>query len=258
MAPQPVRPARNIRQVGRLQRTPKPCGCKETPALPPVTFTAPTPAPALPNPVLINLKRRPDRLTAALAEFARIGVSPRVVTAVDGHALPLPDAWKAAGAGAYGCSLSHRRVLEDAIAAGQTEIAVFEDDVTFVPDFAERFAEFMEKVPSDWDMIFLGGQHMQQPDDLDNGVLLCNQVHRTHAYIVRGECLKELYGLWAAVPGHVDHVWGKHQRSWNVYAPSTWLCGQSASKSDINGRELPERYWQPKKRSLKRRGAVVR
>jgi hypothetical protein len=47
------------RQLGRVQ---KPCGCKETPPLPPVTTTAPTPAPALPNPVLISLKRRPDRL----------------------------------------------------------------------------------------------------------------------------------------------------------------------------------------------------
>jgi hypothetical protein len=241
------------RQIGRIT---KPCGCKEKPALPPVTRTAPKPAPALPNPVVINLKRRPDRLTAALAEFARIGVSPKVVTAVDGSALPLPDAWKASGAGAFGCSLSHRRVLEDAIAAGQNEIAVFEDDVTFVPDFRERFAEFMARVPDDWDFIALGGQHMTPADDLGNGVLLCNQTHRTHAYLVRGECLKELYGLWASVPGHVDHTWGKHQREWNVYAPATWLCGQSASRSDINGRELGERYWQPKKRSLKRRGAV--
>lgn len=195
---------------------------------------------------LINLPRRPDRLKAALEEFEKIGVTPKIVEGVDGHTLPLPDGWTA-GAGAYGCSLSHRRIIEDTISAGRNEVIVFEDDVTFVPNFNARFQEFMARVPPDWDAVFIGGQHMEPPENVGNGVLKAANVHRTHGYILRGEYMRFIYQKWASEPGHVDHVWGRHQREWKVYTPDKWLCGQSAGASDISGRKLTERYWQPRR-----------
>ncbi len=191
---------------------------------------------------LINLARRPDRLAAALAGMVAAGITPTVFPAVDGRALPLPVTWKA-GSGAYGCLESHKRVLEDAITGGLDCVAVYEDDVTFVPDFQARLAAALAALPADWDCLFLGGQHRRKPKPVGGGVLRCADCHRTHAYVVRGKYIRRLYQIWASNQGHADHIWGRYQHEANVYAADPWLCGQAAGQSDINGRAEGERWW---------------
>lgn len=198
---------------------------------------------------LINLKRRPDRLKNALEQFAKTKIMPVRFDAVDGILEELPLGWNA-GHGAWGCNRSHVKVLEHALSKGQDTVMVFEDDVEFAKDFDLKFKRFMEEVPEDWDALFLGGQFMTPGTLVKPGVIKStgeNGIHRTHAYILRGEYLKFMLSKWNTELGHVDHVWGRNQKDWNVYAPEHWLCAQTASKSDINGRQLGTRWWEHKK-----------
>jgi len=112
--------------------------------------------------VLINLKRRHDRLQSvqeALRQCHWPFRWPEIFEAVDGYANSIPSHF-ISGPGAWGCLLSHREILRQALADGVRNVLVLEDDVCFVDAFREQVAEFLRRVPDDWDQLMLGGQHV--------------------------------------------------------------------------------------------------
>ena len=111
----------------------------------------------------INLDRRPERWEAFKRNCPIRGV--HRFPAIDGRAVR-PPAWWRQGGGAWGCMLSHIRILEQALADGLDRcggrggvLLVLEDDALFPPDFAERAARFIRALPADWEQAYLGGQH---------------------------------------------------------------------------------------------------
>lgn len=193
--------------------------------------------------VLINLKRRPDRLE----NFQRLRKEkgwpfqePVIYDAIDGNKVGVPT-YFVSGGGAFGCIRSHVNCLERAIMDGCKSVLVMEDDVCWVGDLAEKLAEFMGKVPKDWGQLMLGGQNMKS-EPVSPGVVRCLNTQRTHAYAVRGDTLKSLLSLWYSANRHCDHVMGTWQKDHKVYAPFPFLFGQDATKSDI-GREAHLRFW---------------
>lgn len=203
--------------------------------------------------VLINLKRRPDRLEAFRARQKEAGwelPEPTVFEAVDGSKVGVPTYFQSGG-GAWGCCRSHVRVCEQAVMDGVESLLVFEDDVTWKADEGGRSAweqlrRFMAAVPADWEQLMLGGQHLQPalPTPAP-GVVRCTNCQRTHAYAVRGKAIKDLLGLWYPANRHIDHVMGPWQKDRKVYAPERFVFGQAEGKSDINGRHNPAKFWVP-------------
>jgi hypothetical protein len=200
--------------------------------------------------VVVNLKRRPDRLASfqnMIREHGWPFAPPQAFEAIDGGSdkVPVPIGWNAGG-GAWGCMQSHRQILERALMDDVRALLVLEDDACVRPTFLGDVASFFESVPSDWEGLMLGGQHINlRPDPVRPGVVRCRNTQRTHAYAVRGRFLRDLYQKWCSSSGHCDHVLGPFGARYKVYAPDPFIFGQSPGRSDISGSRNPRKFWVP-------------
>jgi len=219
--------------------------------------------------VVINMKRRPDRLADFESNLRKWGwpfAWPTWVEGVDGASNKLPTPYgHRDGGGAWGCMLSHRRVLESAILDGVDKLLVLEDDARIGKDFTQKVKEFLENVPDDWDQLMLGGQHIGRslPVTVNATVVRCKNTQRTHAYALRGDYLKALYQYWVSTVGHCDHRMGEVQIRYKVYAPKRFLVSQAHGKSDISGGMNAAKRWSAPVEGqpvvlLRAPGAVVR
>ncbi|MGI8604084.1 MAG: glycosyltransferase family 25 protein [Verrucomicrobiales bacterium] len=207
---------------------------------------------------VINLPYKPDRRQRLEQHLVGGGFAEHLtwVTGCSGDWMP-PPAWWNAGNGAWGCLLSHARVIQDAIMDGLEDFLVLEDDAVFQPAALGMLERLMNEVPEDWEQLYLGGQHMHEPEDVADRpfVLRAWNVNRTHAYALRRPAFVRFHQhLWHA-PDYIDHKDGwhldhqlgvAHQRGdWKVYAPCWWLAGQESDWSNISGRKLPRLWWHP-------------
>jgi hypothetical protein len=188
--------------------------------------------------VVINLARRPDRMErfwTLLGDWPF--QKPQRIEAVDGAAVGVPEGWDK-GPGAWGCLLSHRAILESAIADNVRALLVLEDDAYPVKNFRELIGNFLQNVPNDWDGLMLGAEHLLPPTAISPGVVRCQASNRSHAYVVRGKFMHTLAQFWRNTTNdHCDLVISSLMRHFKLYAPDPLLIGQDAGQSDVTGRK---------------------
>ena len=203
--------------------------------------------------VVINLRRRPDRLKQFWRELDRHHwpfQKPEIFQAVDGNKVPAPKTWDAGG-GAWGCMQSHRQILEQAIMDDVSKLLVLEDDMCLTSDFVARITDFLSRVPNDWGQLMLGGQHSSEATlRVKRGIVRCTNCQRTHAYAIRGRFMRALYQHWVSTQGHCDHRMGEIQARYRVYAPEPFIFGQAEGRSDISGAVNPRKFWVPPRKCL--------
>jgi GR25 family glycosyltransferase involved in LPS biosynthesis len=140
---------------------------------------------AFPYKVCINLDRRPEAWDRMQGRFARHDIGEvRRLSATDGSRLILPATWRYS-AGEYGCLQSHRRAVTEARRLCFPSLLVFEDDVEFDPFFRDKFPEFVRGVPADWDMIYFGALHREDPVPVSQTVCRISQAYSTYAYALK-------------------------------------------------------------------------
>lgn len=155
---------------------------------------------------------------------SNLGFPYSVITAVDGLDVLPPSTWTASRE-AYGCALSHRSALEQA--TGTT--LILEDDALIPPDFQERLRLFLAAVPSDWQLLKLGGEHLLPSELITPGVMRCERTVRTHAYVARGPMIAQLIGVIDETCRHWDACYGRI----TSYAPDPFLVNTTGVASDI-------------------------
>ncbi|MFL5330009.1 MAG: glycosyltransferase family 25 protein [Gemmataceae bacterium] len=203
----------------------------------------------------INLLRRQDRWEDFRSRlpgdwpFSEVTRFP----ATDGQLCAPPD-WWAESAGAWGCYRSHLRIIEECLNSGIESVLIFEDDAIFPENLASETQTFMQNLPDDWQMIYLGGQLLREgfrpPERINEWVYKPYNVNRTHAYAVRGkEMLSVLYkhllsNNWYP-RHHIDHHYGRlHQAGqYQVYVPRHWIVGQLGGPSDVSNQQTETTFW---------------
>jgi GR25 family glycosyltransferase involved in LPS biosynthesis len=178
------------------------------------------------KPILINLDRRQDRLEEFDRQAKELGITYRRFEAIEATEPIL------------GCKLSHIAALsmcKDQIAF------VFEDDSIFVEDFQNLFAQAMDTVPSDWDMLYFGA-HLIASEKVNDQWRRSLECSSTHAYAVKTEVIPKLIKAAMSHSGHVDVAYATLHKDIKAYAARPTLIYQGATYSDLQNCDVDYKY----------------
>lgn len=191
--------------------------------------------------VCINLDRRPSRWQRIQTELARHGFeSVERFSAIDGNTIEKPSHWTAS-AGAYGCLLSHVQVIRDARASGAENVLIFEDDAVLDPKFEDKFARFIKEAPDDWDMLYLGALHKDEPVKISDHVARITKANSTFAYALKHTVYDEFIALNERAKDVLDMNSYVLQQRFNCYCFMPNLAWVETEYSDVQNRL--ERHW---------------
>lgn len=204
--------------------------------------------------VCINLDSRQDRWEQFKTEFPQDVFSSTLTrfSAVDGTKVPRPSWWKSWESN-WGCYLSHRQLLENALESGTESLLVFEDDAVFIENFSKRVREFHAMLPTGAEWIFYGGEHFKPErypiERVNSCVCRANRIVRTHAYGIRSRRAMKQILAWIQSPEgwyhfHVDTRYADlmQRHSIECFAPNRWLVHQRAGHSDIMSKYMDYRF----------------
>ncbi|HSE18233.1 MAG TPA: glycosyltransferase family 25 protein [Pyrinomonadaceae bacterium] len=191
--------------------------------------------------VCINLDRRPERWQRLHAQLARHGIhNVQRFPAVDGETVAKPAGWPHT-AGAYGCLLSHIQVIREAQQSHASSVLIFEDDTVLDPDFQSKFAGFSREVPDDWDMLYFGALHKDEPVKISEHVGRITKANSTFAYALKNT----VFAAFIELNGRAEHVLDMNsyllQERFNCYCFMPNLAWVEAEYSDVQNRL--ERHW---------------
>ena len=186
----------------------------------------------------INLEHRTDRKQHVEQELQKIGLN-----ATRFNAIQMPN-------GAIGCSMSHLKILQEAIKNKLDHVLIVEDDIQFLnPElFKTNINRFFETQQSSWDVVLLAGNNMPPYEQIANEFVKVSRCQTTTGYLVNGHYINTLLQNIKAGLTHlihkpeehsnyaIDKYWFKLQQvdNWYLIIPLTVV--QRADYSDIEKR----------------------
>lgn len=191
--------------------------------------------------VCINLDRRSERWQRMQRVFADHDIGPvHRFSAIDGNKVVLPRDWNHS-AGAYGCLLSHVQVVRDARDAGVSSVLILEDDVVLDPQFKEKFTIFVQELPADWDMLFLGALHKDEPAKVSKHIRRITRANSTFAYAIRNTVFDAFIDLHSRAEHVLDMTNYVLQERFKCYCFMPNLVWVESEYSDVQNRV--ENHW---------------
>jgi GR25 family glycosyltransferase involved in LPS biosynthesis len=197
---------------------------------------------AFPHQVCINLDRRPERWRRMQRKFAQHGIhSVRRFSAFDGDDMKLPANWVHTP-GAHGCLLSHLQVVREAQRIGVSSVLIFEDDVVFDDHLAKKFSLYIDQLPSDWDMLFFGALHRDEPTKVSDNIVRITQAYSTYAYILRDSVFDDFIELNRQSEMELDNNSMVLQQQFKCYCFMPHLAWVETDHSDAQQRLVDHWY----------------
>lgn len=197
---------------------------------------------AFPYKICINLDRRPERWQHMQRKFDQHGIhSVRRFPALDGDNMKLPANWVHTP-GAYGCLLSHLQVVREARRLGVPSVLIFEDDVVFDDHFEKKFSACIEQLPPDWDMLFFGALHKDDPIKVSDNIARITQANSTYACALKATVFDAFIELNRKTEEVLDNNSLVLQQQFNCYCFMPHLAWVETDHSDAQRRLVDHWY----------------
>jgi GR25 family glycosyltransferase involved in LPS biosynthesis len=180
--------------------------------------------------VVINLDRRKDRLEKVDAQLQELGITYERFSAIDAKALDIDPI--------QACRQSHIQVLEESV--GKT--LILEDDACFMEGFNERFTEFVELLPADWHIFYLGAVLLNS-ERCNDIMVRAMDTSSLHAYCVNPEFKEIALAQGRQYPEHIDVAYRLLHRQYRSYAAKPPMVKQYPSYSDLMLEDVDYMSW---------------
>jgi len=182
----------------------------------------------------INLDSRPDRWKEAQKEFAKHSLNVERVSGIEGAKMNL-DFPPEIKEGAVGCALSQFFCIKYAKQLGLNSFLLLEDDIQFDENVNELINQYNEEVPSDWDMLYLGGQHFHGMNlqQVSEHVYKCEYTLAAHSVAFSYRVFDRFVDKLIDITKPCDVHYAESHKEINAYVIIPHLTWQRNSFSDI-------------------------
>lgn len=184
----------------------------------------------------LNLDSRQDRWQETSKLLSDHNIEAERIPAIRGSMLNIPGA-----GGVVGCALSHLFMLKYAQQLKLDNYLVFEDDIELAHKFNEKFELGIKEVPADWDLLYLGGNHMFGPRPLprvSEHVYRCQFTVTTHAIAIRHTVYDRFINTIIDVTQPCDVHFARAQSQLNAYVLMPHLVSQRPDYSDVQNQPM--------------------
>jgi len=120
-------------------------------------------------------------------------------------------------------------------------VLIFEDDTVLDRDFQTKFASFSKEVPDDWDMLYFGALHKDEPAQISEHVGRITKANSTYAYALKSTMFDAFIELNTRAENVIDINSYILQKRFNCYCFMPNLAWVEAEYSDVQNRI--ERHW---------------
>lgn len=190
--------------------------------------------------VCINLPSRSDRKLNFITQCKKYNLGNfEFFNAIDGNSLsnnhyPLLN-------GAYGLILSNIEILKNAKNDKLNNILIMEDDCVF-SDEITKIDSYLEQLPSDWDMFYLGGNHnigwgnTPPPYEVNEMIVKLHNTFTTHFVAINSKLFDVLIDELSTFSYPIDVIYTKIQKKYNVYCTKITITTQLEGFSNIENK----------------------
>lgn len=164
------------------------------------------------NGFYLNLKKRPDRNLNMLKELTKTKHNILRFEAIDGTNLPTPKNFKPTIPNSsnkqYATFLSHLEMLKIAKKNNWDKLLILEDDIELCNDFDERLDFFLNKLPNDFEIAYLGFNDIKETKlkKIDVNISIVENVFGCFGMVINGNFLDKLINTLETKFSVIDNV----------------------------------------------------
>jgi GR25 family glycosyltransferase involved in LPS biosynthesis len=191
----------------------------------------------------INLDRRTDRMEEFnnevvkynLGEFERFSAYDRNVIDISGYPPHINP-------GALGLLLSNLDIILKSQNNNYKSILILEDDCVFT-DEVLNLDEYFDKLPLDWDLLYMGGNHNEHmgyetPVKINDKICKLHNTFTTHFVGINSKMFQIIEQSIRRFDSPIDVIYTALQKTNNAYSFYPGIAKQSKGFSDIEQQQI--------------------
>lgn len=187
---------------------------------------------------LVNLDKRVDRLEnfQKQVEKYNLGEYSRI-SAIDGSTIDVKKYTNKLRSGELGLLMTNLNIIKESKKNKYETILVVEDDCNFSEEI-KNIDEYFNSLPSDWDMLYMGGNHnthmrVPPPVKINEKIVKLHSTYSTHFIGIKNTLYEHIESMISKYQEPLDLSYVRLQKSFNIYSFSPAIANQIVDFSDI-------------------------